>query len=93
MSPRQTIKCQKNFCLNPKSHNLFSKVTKAGEGKRKEELYIIGNTKVNKKLLVHWDHFRHEIFLHLQGVRKWNVFFENATVAKLLNILTRTDAF
>ena len=30
---------------------------------------------------------------HLQGVRKWNVFFKNATVAKLLNILTRTDAF
>ena len=24
----------------------------------------------------------------VQGVRKWNVFFENATVAKLLNILT-----
>ena len=26
--------------------------------------------------------------LYLQGVRKWNVFFENATVAKLFNILT-----
>ena len=32
-------------------------------------------------------------FVDIQGVRKWNVFFENATVAKLLNILTRTDAF
>ena len=29
----------------------------------------------------------------IQGVSKWNVFFENATVAKLLNILARTDAF
>ena len=31
--------------------------------------------------------------MYLQGVRKWNVPFENATVAKLLNILTGTDAF
>ena len=29
----------------------------------------------------------------VQGVRKWNVPFENATVAKLLNILTGTDVF
>ena len=29
----------------------------------------------------------------IQGVRKWNVPFENATVAKLLNILTGTDVF
>ena len=29
----------------------------------------------------------------LQGDRKWNVFFENVTVGKMSNILTRTDAF
>ena len=30
---------------------------------------------------------------YLQGVRKWNVFLENVTVAILSNILTWTDAF
>ena len=29
----------------------------------------------------------------VQGVQKWNVPFENASVAKLLNNLTGTDAF
>ena len=29
----------------------------------------------------------------LQGVQKWNVFFESASVVKLLHILTRSDFF
>ena len=29
----------------------------------------------------------------VQGVRKWNVFFESVPVAKLLDILTGSDAF
>ena len=33
------------------------------------------------------------ILMFIQGVRKWNVFFEKVAVAKLSNILTRTDAF
>ena len=31
--------------------------------------------------------------LIIQGVRKWNVFFESVPVAKLLYILTGSDAF
>ena len=30
---------------------------------------------------------------NVQGIRKWNVFFESAPVAKLLNILTGSDVF
>ena len=35
----------------------------------------------------------YSIFHIIQGVRKWNVFFESAPVAKLLIILTGSDVF
>ena len=42
-------------------------------------------TEVQKKI--------YNYFKILQGVRKWNVFFESVPVAKLLDILTGSDAF